>query len=137
MNVEIPPGYGLKILGQHEWEGLDFTDPLSYVPALMDNLLVWEAPKAGNKYILGVDVSDGIGQDRSVIDVHRVATLHEPAEQVAQFITDSRDPSELALVVDPIGRFYKDDDGQEALAAIECNNHGLTTQSELQGHLGY
>lgn len=103
----------------------------------MGKLMIWEAPKAGQHYILGVDVSGGLGQDRSVIDVLRAPTIAEPAEQVAQFITDEVAPVQLAYIIDPIGRFYKDDDGQEALCAIETNNHGLSTQSELQGHLGY
>ena len=130
MNIEIPPGYGLKLLGERNWASADPEE-------LMDKLLIWEAPRPGFQYTLSADVSDGIGLDRSVIDITRMATVHEPAEQVAQFVTDQVGPLELAYVIDPIGRFYKDDDGQEAMCAIETNASGISTQNELQAHLGY
>jgi hypothetical protein len=40
-------------------------------------------------------------------------------------------------VVDAIGHFYQDEDGIEACAAVELNNHGVTVQDLLQLHLGY
>lgn len=135
--LEIPPGYGFQVIRKENWYNLNSSDPEQFTKPLMGKLIIWEAPRKGFHYILGVDVSGGIGQDRSVVDVLRAPTLAEPAEQVAQYITDEVEPVQLAYIIDPIGRFYKDDDGQEALAAIEMNNHGLSTQSELQGHLGY
>jgi hypothetical protein len=99
--------------------------------------LVWEPPRPGHQYVIGVDVSDGIGLDRSVIEVIRVATVGRPAEEVAQYVSRNIDPVDLAYVVDPIGRFYKDTDGFEAMVACETNNHGIATQSELDRHLGY
>lgn len=137
MNIEIPPGYGIRPLSKDIWGGTDFTDPRSCEVALMDKLLIWEPPRPHHHYIVGVDVSDGLGMDRSVIDVMRAPTISEPAEQVAQFVTEKIEPVALAYVIDPIGRFYRDDDENEALLAIETNNHGLGTQAELQGHLGY
>lgn len=130
MNIEIPPGYGLRLLPAQSYASAELED-------LMDKLLIWEAPRAGFLYTLSVDVSDGIGLDRSVIDVTRMATVHEPAEQVAQFISNQIGPLELAYIIDPIGRFFKDDDGQEAMCAIETNASGISTQNELQAHLGY
>jgi hypothetical protein len=47
------------------------------------------------------------------------------------------DAKNLAFVIDAIGRYYADSDQIEALAAIETNNHGLSTQDTLQLHLGY
>lgn len=104
---------------------------------LMGLFTRWEPPRRGHAYVLGVDVSDGLGKDRAVVDVHRIATVQEPAEQVAQFVHDRITPSDLAYVVDAIGHHYTDDHGLEALAAIETNNHGLSTQDTLQLHLGY
>lgn len=139
MNIEIPPGYGLRPLGRESWQKADLSDPTSFTDQLLDKLMVWEAPKGreGHRYIIGVDVSGGLGLDRSVVDVYRAPTITQPIEQVAQFVSDSVSPTKLAYIIDPIGRFYSDEEGQEALLAIECNNHGLGTQSELQGHLGY
>lgn len=102
-----------------------------------NHLLVWESPRKSHEYILAVDVSEGMGQDRSVIDVIRIGNLNEPDEQVAQFITDDIDATFLANYVDVIGHFYCDDSDIEALAMIEINGPGGKTQAELQGHYGY
>ncbi|MCJ2564311.1 MAG: hypothetical protein LN417_09530, partial [Candidatus Thermoplasmatota archaeon] len=78
-----------------------------------------------------------IGQDNSVADVVRGATLDRPFEQVAQYISDCIDPVDFAHVLDTLGRFYRDGDGFEAKMAVETNNQGIATQSELERHLGY
>lgn len=107
--------------------------------SIFDLLTVFEPPrtKGPRRYFMGVDVSDGIGQDRSVIEIVRAATIEEPAEQVAEFITDSTTPLDLAPICHAIGSLYQDADGVEAQAVIECNNHGLSTQDALQTHYQY
>ena len=102
----------------------------------MGRLLIWEAPRPGHHYVISGDVAEGVEQDRSVATVLRVDTLAEPAEEVAQFVSDKITPHDFAYVVDQAGRFYGDGE-QEALAAVECNGHGIATQTELQRHLGY
>lgn len=124
----IPSGYGLHKLTVAE---------LKELPNLMGQLQIYQHPRRGHKYVLGVDVGDGLGQDRSVVDVFRMGTIEEPEEQVAQFLTDAIPPRQFAYIVDAIGRLYPWPDGREALAAIECNNHGLSVQDTLQLHLGY
>lgn len=127
--LELPPGIGLKPLPRSSWETSD--------SSLMGKVLMWEPRKREHRYILGVDVSDGVGKDRSVIEVLRMGTLNQPAEEVAQFVSDEIDPIAFASVIDALGRFYRDGDEYEALAAIETNNHGLATQAHLNQHLGY
>ena len=126
----LPAGYGFKALGKGE---------LRERGNLMDVLLMWEGPRTRGerRYMIGVDVGDGLGADRSVIDVARVGTVEEPQEQVAQYVTDSTPPAELASIIYAIGMLYKDQDGVEAQVAVECNNHGLSTQDTLQRVLGY
>lgn len=133
----LPPGFGFRRLSAAE-----LRERGQGLSGLLDLLLVYEPPRTKFthrefRYVLGVDVSDGIGKDRSVIDVLRVPTLEEPAEQVAQFVTETVSPEDLTPIVDAIGRLYPDRDGMEALAAIETNNHGLSTQDLLQKHYGY
>jgi len=126
----VPPGYGFRRLSPAQ---------LQAMPNLRQAVLaIWEYPRlrGSRRYIMAVDVSDGLGQDYS-IDVIRQPTIEEPAEQVAQYCTNKLDPKGLAFVCDAIGRYYADSDGIEALAAIETNNHGLATQDTLQLHLGY
>lgn len=127
----IPPGFGFHRLSVPELK------ERSGAKALFNCLQIWQHPRRGHRYIMGVDVGDGIGQDRSVVDVFRMGTIAEPEEQVAQFISDTVPPRALAGVIDAVGHLYKGPDGREAMAAIECNNHGLSCQDTLQLHLGY
>ncbi len=126
----LPAGYGFSRLSLAQ---------LQYREDLLGCLQLYEHPRRRGlrRYILGVDVSDGLGEDRSVVAVHRVGTIEEPEEQVGLYVSDAVTPVQLAFVVDAIGRLFADEDGFEALAAIECNNHGLSTQDTLQLHLGY
>lgn len=127
----VPPGYGFRRLSPQELKDL---------PSLKSSVLaIWEYPRARGRrrYVMSADVADGLGQDYSVIDIIRLPTIEEPAEQVAQYVSNQVDAKQLAFICDAIGRFYTDEDGIEALAAIETNNHGLSTQDTLQLHLGY
>ncbi len=126
LDLTPPAGYGLHSSPCHV-----FPDDL------YDRLLIWEKPRKTQLYVLSVDVGDGIGQDRSVCDVTRIGTLLEPDEQVAQWVSAFTDPLGLAPIVDVIGQLYLGSDSQPALVAVECNNHGLVTQSELVAHYGY
>jgi hypothetical protein len=127
----VPPGYGFRRLDPAQ---------LKQLPNLRHSVFaIWEYPRlrGQRRYVMAIDVSDGLGQDYSVIDIIRQPTIEEPAEQVAQYCTNKLDPKGLAFVADAIGRYYLDADGVEAMAAIETNNHGLATQDTLQLHLGY
>jgi hypothetical protein len=127
----VPPGYGFRRLTP---------DQLRELPSLRHSVLaIWEYPRVRGsfRYVMSADVADGLGQDYSVVDVVRLPTIEEPAEQVAQYVSNQVDTKALAFICDAIGRFYDDADQIEALAAIETNNHGLSTQDTLQLHLGY
>lgn len=127
----IPPGFGLHRLSVKELA------ERGGQRALFNTLQMWEQPRKGQRYIMGVDVADGLGQDRSVCDVFRMGTMEECEEQVAQFISDDIPPRQFAGIIDAVGHTYTWPDGREALAGIECNNHGLSVQDTLQLHLGY
>lgn len=106
-------------------------------PGPMDVLQVWEPPRRGHLYVVSADISSGLGLDRSVVDVTRVGTLREVEEQVAQFVTDSVDETDLAHIIDSVGRLYSGRDGQPALVAVECNGMGIATQAHLIKAIGY
>lgn len=127
----IPPGYGFRRLGKEE---------ISLLPSLRHTAMaIYEYPRVRGqrRYVLGVDVGDGLGQDYSVISVVRLPTIEEVAEEVAQFVSNAVRPAHLAYIADAIGRLYADDDALEAQIAVELNNHGVTVQDMLQLHLGY
>lgn len=133
----LPAGYGMRRLTAKE-----FAATGSGLRGLFDLLLVFEPPRRRPRhqhyrYIMAIDTSDGLGQDRSVIDIVRVPTIQEPAEQVAQFVSDQTSAEDLAPIADAIGRWYCDGDQYEALAMIEINGHGKSTQDLLQKHYGY
>lgn len=126
----LPRGYGFRspMKGEIAARGI------------LDALVIYEAPRRRGraKYVIGADVSDGLGQDRSVAEVVRLGTIEEPAEQVAEYASDQMLPAGFAYVLQTLGQYYRSaDDGVEACVAIETNSHGLTTQDTLQLHLGY
>lgn len=127
----IPPGYGFRRLSQAALKAL---------PSLRSSVMaIWEYPRlrGRRRYIIAVDVADGLGQEYSVATVVRQPTIEEPAEEVAQYVSNLVDTKQLAFIVDAMGRLYSDEDQIEAMAAVETNSHGLATQDNLQLHLGY
>jgi hypothetical protein len=129
-NIEdlIRPGMGMRTVqpSPHDydyWNG---------------RLLVYEAPRQGFQYTLGVDPAMGVGRDRSVIQVIRNGTRYIPDEQVAEFACDWLDPVEFAGVVAAVGKFYCDDMGEEALGVVEANaDCGDTVITDLRGRFEY
>jgi hypothetical protein len=85
-------------------------------------LIMWEPPRRGYKYVVGVDPSWGVGGDRAAIHVNRVGTVHEKDTQVAEFCSDSMNVHDLTPVCYMIGNLYKDEvEDQEAMMAVEVN----------------
>lgn len=129
----IPRGWGLRPVPPphwRQWIARGSTEDF------FGRLMIWEPPKRNYRYIISADVSEGVGQDRAVIDVLRVGTLERGDEQVAQWIDPHTDPIVLAGYIDVIGRFYHGSEHQ-AEVAIEVNSIGYATQAELQRHYGY
>ncbi len=88
-----------------------------------EGLNIWHEPKPNRQYIMGVDPSEGVGGDFSVIEIFDKLTL----EQVAEFYNNETSPGDLARLVDKFGRFYNN-----ALAVVESNNHGGTVLDNLK-----
>jgi hypothetical protein len=126
----LPKGFGFQALTPAD---------LRAHATLLDLAHIWESPRrrGARRYIIGVDVADGIGEDRSVIEVVRMGTIEESAEQVCEYASARVSPAALAFVIHAIGTYYRDGDGIDALVAIENNGHGMSTQDTLQLHLGY
>ena len=78
--------------------------------------IVWEDPIPGYAYAIGVDISEGIGEDYSVIAVNKLGKGAAPDEQVAAYRTNTVEPLDLAFFANAIGRMYN-----EALMCIEYN----------------
>jgi hypothetical protein len=92
-------------------------------------LTVYEWPMNGAKYVIGADVSEGIGKDYSVASVIRVTDYAD--YQVAVFARNDIDPYSFGELLNRIGRFYN-----EAMIATEINRYD-TAENTLRIHLQY
>ena len=80
-------------------------------------------PSQSKRYLIGVDVAGGVGQDYSVIEVLDLATL----EQVYEFCSNLIDPEMLAYEVVRVAKEFN-----MAYTTVEANNHGILTLSILE-----
>lgn len=78
-------------------------------------------------YVLGADVSGGVGQDSSVIQIGCVETM----EQVGIWRSNTISPDDFAYAFEELGELYMADDYGWPLAVIESNNHGIATLDNL------
>ncbi len=85
-------------------------------------LRVWEKPSPNTPYVIGVDVSEGVGLDDSAAVVLNVATMTQAAEIVGQFDPDE----ELGIIIYLLGRMFN-----WALLGVEVPGPGATTQARL------
>lgn len=108
--------------------GYSFFQKVRYVPSLewkRHSRFLWQLdghPRPGFTYVIGADVSGGVGRDRSVAEV----LCCDTNEQVAEYTNAGIAPDVFGLELASLGRVFN-------LATInpERNNHGLTTISEL------
>lgn len=108
-------------------ERYEFTAKGTAIKRADGRLKVWQEPKKGALYAIGVDVAEGLEHgDWSSIDV-----LNEAGRQVAQW-HGHISPKLLAGVIAGLGRRYN-----TAFVGVERNNHGLTTLEYLMDEHGY
>lgn len=87
------------------------------------DLLIWEQPLKGFQYVLGVDSSEGLGGDNSVIEVMNANT----GEQVAEFAVNNVKPDILATYVIQIAKYYN-----RAFVVIEINSSGISVVDHVK-----
>lgn len=79
-------------------------------------------PISGHRYVIGGDVSAGIGGDRSVGEIFDL----DLKEEVAQYISDRTSPDTFGERLADLGRYYN-----QAFINVENNNHGIMTIKSL------
>jgi len=67
-----------------------------------NEIWIWEAPKEGHQYIMGVDVSRGDGEDSSTIVIVDFTTMEQVMEYQGKI-----QPDLLAQIVEEYGEIYK------------------------------
>lgn len=125
----LPQGMGFFPLKDEEIKD----DPLFW----NGRLLIFEGPRNDAFYALGIDCAEGVGADRSVVEVIRIGTNKEPDEQVAEFCSNRHGPHDLAPIAASLGRFYRDPEGEEALAVVEANGPGDACLMDLRTKQDY
>ena len=65
------------------------------------SFFIYQIPKVGQRYYIGCDLSEGIGQDFSVVEV-----FSKDGEQVAEFYNNKVKPYQMAEIINVIGRYY-------------------------------
>lgn len=79
------------------------------------DLLIWEHPLKGFKYVMGIDPAEGRGGDNSAIEVFNAHT----GEQAAEYVSNHIAPDRFAHLAIEVGNMYN-----KAFAVVEANNHG-------------
>lgn len=84
------------------------------------NYLIWEKPDPNRIYVMGVDTSEGTGQDFSVIQIFDITDLSEIV-QVARYSTNRMDTTSWASKVYEIAKQW-----YSPIVLIERNGPGTT-----------
>ena len=100
-------------------------------------LLIYEHPRDLERYGGGVDTSDGIGQDNSVMQFMREASPMREPGQVAEFAHAYIKAMQLWPLVLAVGTYYSVRDPmmgkrRQTKLCIECRGNGEACQYELQ-----
>lgn len=128
---ELLPRYDVKYqLIPLTFEGYDtFDEQLK--------LLVWEYPTSPFVYGVGVDCSEGVGQDNACINVMREATPLRECGQVAEWAANTVTAFQLWPLVMAVGCLYStvtptSGERRQCRLAIETWTNGAACQNELQ-----
>lgn len=104
------------------------------LPVRSGRLKIWDMPEPGARYVMGVDVSEGIEPaggareaDNSCIQILRCPGPHETGIRQAACWSGKIDPDALADAAWLLAVCYNN-----AFTAVEANNHGLTTITSLK-----
>jgi len=100
-------------------------------------LFLWEMPEENELYGIGVDTGDGIGLDRSVLEVVRKGNLERADAQVAEFASPYVNAFDLWPICMAVGTLFSprfDGELRQAKMVIDCLKNGESTQWELRKH---
>ena len=93
-------------------------------------LWIWELPKEGRDYIIGVDAAEGIGSegDYSSCQVIDMKTL----EQVAEFYSNTIHVEDFAMVLSTVGNYYN-----TALMVVDNFGCGAALLNRIESDINY
>ena len=129
LRQERPPSLGFQIVRTGQWR-CNLVEEKHLDAA---SLLVWEPPRQGCEYALGVVVSRGVGRDDSAVVVMRMPGYHMVAHWNDNFVA----PKQLAYMVASIARYYAVRSGSHPICTVELNDAGILVNSELEAMRAY
>lgn len=91
------------------------------------SFFIYQLPKSGERYYIGCDLSEGVGQDYSVIEV-----FNKAGEQCAEFYNNKLKPYEMAEIINCIGKYYN-----KGLLTIEKASGGHSAIEKLRYEYKY
>lgn len=115
--------------------------PLKHDPDEWNNrLFIWQFPSPRDEIAIGVDGAEGLEGlgDNSTIEVIKKMTMIEPAEQIAEFVSNTLSTAELLPYLLAIGTFYSTISNEtinQSTLVIEsaCGGHALQLQMRNAG----
>jgi len=116
-----------EIVQMYEVKAPDYTRAFDYESSYFEDnrnghLEMWKAPKFEDRFIIGADVSLGVGQDYSTAVI-----LNKEREVCALFRDNYIDPSVFGDILFYLGRYFNN-----ALLAVESNSLGIATLNRLK-----
>jgi len=116
-----------EIVQMYEVKAPDYTRAFDYESSYFEDnrnghLEMWKAPKFEDRFIIGADVSLGVGQDYSTAVI-----LNREREVCALFRDNYIDPSVFGDILFYLGRYFNN-----ALLAVESNSLGIATLNRLK-----
>jgi len=113
----------LSDIKDSEAKNAQMRNGVQFLPRGNGRWLIWQFPQDDDKYAMGCDVAEGLADGNysaaEIISRKNIA-------QVAEFV-DHIKPEIYSDELAKAGHFYND-----ALIAVEANNHGLTTLTHLR-----
>lgn len=102
----------------------------------IDKIYLWELPMPGYTYGLGIDTADGVGKDRTVIEILRKGSIYGPTKQVGEFASSKMNALDAVPFALALGTYYAVEDSngdvRQPRMAIECRGHGDQAQNMLR-----
>lgn len=102
----------------------------------LDKIYIFELPIAGETYGQGMDTSDGIGKDRTVLEGLRKGSINGPTKQVFEYASSKMNALDSWPFALALGTLYSVPDAnglvQQPRMAIECKGHGDMAQNIIR-----
>ena len=101
----------------------------------VDKIYIFELPEPGERYGIGMDTSDGIEKDRTVLEGLRKGSINGPTKQVFEYASGKMNALDSWPFALALGTLYTTTDGgfeQQPRMAIECKGHGDMAQNIIR-----